>query len=373
MSFFALALRNILRRPGRSILTVMGVAIGIAAFVTLVSLAMGFQRSWADAYHGIGGDLLVAKRTTRRPMPALFAVTVRDELRQLPHISEAVGVLTDLIAIEEAPAIIVLGWEPDSFLWQHLTLTEGRWPANSGERTVALGEIATDILGKSVGDTIQIEALEYRVCGRFASQAISESGAVLMSLHQLQSVTGREGLVNLVSLKLNRGAGLEAVEQVRNLVSQRFPGFSAYTSGELVRQNITIQVAKAMSLATSLVALAVGLVGITNTILMSVLERLHEIAVLLALGWRRARVLKMILIESILLSSVGGLVGLLLGLLALHGLQMASWFRGKIETAPVAAVVYSSLIIAVAMGALGGLYPAWRSTRIPVIRGLHHE
>ena len=373
MSFFALAVRNVLRRPGRSILTIMGVAIGVAAFVTLVSLASGFQRSWADAYHGIGGDLLVGKRTTRRPMPALFTATIRGELQRLPQVSEAVGVLTDLIAIEEAPAIIVLGWEPNSFLWKHLTLLEGRWPANGEERTVALGEVAMDILQKSVGDKVQIEAVEYKVCGRFASQAISESGAVLMSLRQLQSITGREGLVNLVSLKLNPGVVPETVEQVRDLIRERFHGFSAYTSGELVRQNITIQVAQAMSLATSLVALVVGLVGITNTILMSVIERLHEIAVLLALGWRRARVLKMILIEAILLSSIGGLVGILLGFLALHALQMAPWFRGKIETAPVAAVMYSALIISLCMGALGGLYPAWRSTRIPVIEGLHHE
>jgi putative ABC transport system permease protein len=351
----------------------MGVAIGVAAFVTLVSLAWGFQKSWTDAYQALGQDLLVGKRTTRRPVPALFPATMSAELKKLPRVSEAAGVLTELMAIEEAPAVIVLGWETSSFLWNHLTLLEGRWPANENERAVALGDVAADILQKSVGDSVQIEAVEYRVCGRFAGQALSESGAVLMPLLQLQTVTGREGLVNLVSLKFKPGVGPEAIAEVRTLIRERFNGFSAYTSGEMVQHNITIQVSKAMSLATSLVALVVGLVGVINTILMSVIERLHEIAVLLALGWRRARVLKMILIESITLSFVGGLVGILLGSLALRALQMASWFRGKIDTEPVAAVLYFALIISLFMGALGGLYPAWRSTRIPIIEGLHHE
>lgn len=281
--------------------------------------------------------------------------------------------LTDLISIEDAPTVIVLGWESNSFLWHHLTLVEGRWPANGGERAVAIGSIASEMLKKSVGDTVQIEAFEYKVCGQFTSQALSENGAVLMSLQQLQLVTGREGMVNFLSLKLNPKTGPGADKQVSAWVRDHLSGFGAYTSGEVVDRNIAIQAAKAMSLATSLVALIVGAVGITNTVLMSVIERLHEIAVLLAVGWQRARVVKMILIESTLLSFVGGLAGVALGVLALRLLQMAPWFQGKIETEAGAALLGSALLISVALGALGGFYPALRGSRIPVLEGLHHE
>ncbi len=373
MSFFAMAMKNVLRRPARSFLTAMGVAIGIAAVVTLVSLAWGFERSWSDAYQARGADLMVGRFTTQRPMPSPFPVTVSAEIMKMPQVEQAVGALTDLISIEDASSIIVHGWEPNSFVWQHLTLLEGRWPADDEERTVVLGNIAAEILRKSLGDTVQIEALEYRVCGRFASQALTENGSVVMSLKQLQAVTGREGLVNSILLKLKPDAGPEAANQVRALVRERLNGFGAYSAGEAVRHNIGIQAAKAMSLATSLIALVIGSVGIMNTILMSVIERLHEIAVLLALGWRRARILKMILIESVLVSLIGGLLGIALGLLALHGLELAPWFRGKIETEPTGALLAMALLISVGMGAFGGLYPAWRGARVLIVEGLHHE
>jgi putative ABC transport system permease protein len=373
MLFLSIAIKNVLRRPGRSLLTIVGIAIGIAAVIALLSLAWGFERSWAGAYHARGADLLVGKITTRRPLPTPFEATIGSEIKKLPQVQEAAGVLTDLISIEDAPTMIVLGWEPNTFLWQHLTLVEGRWPANSDERMVALGSIAAEMLSKSVGDTIQIEALEFKVCGRFPSQAISENGAVLMSLRQLQAVTGREGMVNFLTLKLKSGIVPGAADQVAALVRARFSGFNAYTSNEVVDRNIAIQAAKALSLAISLVALLIGAVAITNTVLMSVLERLHEIAVLLAVGWQRTRVIKMILIESIMLSFVGGLVGIALGVLALRMLQIAPWFRGKIETEASVTLMGSVLLVSVILGAIGGLYPAWRGSRIPVVEGLHHE
>jgi putative ABC transport system permease protein len=373
MSFFALVVENVMRRPGRSFLTSSGVAIGIAAVVILMSLASGFERSWGAAYNASGADLLVGKITTRRPLPTPFPGTAAAELGSLPQVAQAASVLTDLLSVEEAPAVLVFGWEPKSFLWDHLTLIEGRWPADDTERTVALGTVAAEMLGKSLGDPVQIETLEYRVCGRFASQALSENGAILMTLRQLQSVTGREDQVNFVTLKLKPGAGPEALDAVRAEVRRRFSGFSAETSGEVVRRNIAIQAAKAMSLATSLVALVIGAVGITNTVLMSVLERRHEIAVLLALGWRRTRIVKMIVIESALLSVVGGLTGVVIGFAALHALQWASWFRGKIDTQASVWLLGSAVLLSVCLGALCGLYPAWRGVRTPVIDGLYHE
>ena len=373
MSFFTIAIKNILRRPGRSVLTAMGGAIGIAAVVTLVSLAQGFEKSWSEAYQARGADLMVGRFTTQRPIPSPFPVTVRAEILKIPEVGEAGGALTDLISIEEAPSIIIHGWEPGSFVWDHLTLLEGRWPANDEERTVVLGNIAAEILGKSLGDTVQIEALEYRVCGLFASPALTENGSVVMALKQLQEATGREGLVNSILIRFRPDAGPEADARVRARVRERLNGFGAYSAGEAVRHNIGIQAAKAMTLATSLVALVIGSVGIMNTILMSVIERFHEIAVLLALGWRRRRIVRMILIESVLVSVVGGLAGIALGFLALSGLQLAPWFRGKIETEPSAALLVLALLISAGMGAFGGLYPAWRGARVLIVEGLHHE
>lgn len=373
MSFLTIALKNILRRPGRSLLTSTGIAIGIAAIVTLINLSSGFEKAWASAYNASRADLLVGKLTTNRPLPTPFSVEVAHDLKKLNYVDEAAGVLADLLSIEDAPAIMVFGWEPNSFLWNHLTLLEGRWPQAEDERAVAMGSIASEILHKSIGDMVQIEDFEYRVCGRFASESISENGAILMPLRKLQEATDRNDSINFVSIKLKPGSGTTTVAQVQAEVRRRFKGFSAETTGEVVRHNLAIQAVKAMCLATSLVALVIGAIGITNTVLMSVFERVHEIAILLAVGWRRFRIMKLILFESMLLSIVGGLAGIALGFLTLHSLQFASWFRGKIETSADLTSLALALILSIALGALGGIYPAWRGSRTSPGEGLRHE
>jgi len=373
MSFLALIVQNVCRRPGRSFLTAIGVAIGVAAVVTLISLSSGFERSWGAAYDASAADLLVGKSTTRRPLPAPFSESMVAELRKLPEVGDAAGTFTDLLSIEDSPAMLVFGWEPKSFLWDHLTLLEGRWPADNDERTIALGSVAANMLAKAVGDTVQIEDQRFRVCGRFTSPSFSENGSVLMALHQMQAATAHGDYINFVTLRLKPGAAPNALDRVRAEVRDRFTGFSAETAGDLLHRNVAIQASKAMSLATSLVAFVIGGIGITNTVLMSVLERRHEIAILLALGWRRARVMKMIVSESTLLSVVGGVAGVALGVLTLRGLQWSSWFRGKIETDPSLWLLGSALLLSLCLGALCGLYPAWRGAQVPVIEGLYHE
>jgi len=128
-----------------------------------------------------------------------------------------------------------------------------------------------------------------------------------------------------------------------------------------------------MSLATSLIALVVGAVGVMNTILMSVFERLQEIGVLLAIGWRRARIMRMILFESLLLSFVGGTAGCGLGLVATHMLQTSPWIRGKLEGEFSPMLLGGALLIALALGALGGFYPAWLGSRMSPMTALRHQ
>ncbi len=194
-----------------------------------------------------------------------------------------------------------------------------------------------------------------------------------MALRQLQLVTDRARQINFVTIRLDPNAGPEAAALVRAQVRARFPGFSAETSGEVMRRNIAIQAANAMSLATSLVGLVIGAIGITNTILMNVLERRHEIAVLLALGWRRTRVMKMIVAESTLLSAFGGLGGLAAGVVALRVLQSDAWFQGRIETGASGWLLAGAMAVSLGLGVLCGMYPAWRGTRVPILEGLYHE
>lgn len=373
MIFLTVVGKNLLRRPTRSLLTIAGIAIGIGAVVALASIAWGFQKSWEQAYSVRGTDLVVTKITSQSPLAASFDGSIKADIVRLPHVDQACGLLSDLVSIEDAPTMLVFGWELDGFLWHHLSLVAGRWPANNAENAVVIGSVAAGILNKSVGSPIHIETGDYTVCGIFESGALVENGAVIMALPQLQSITDNPGRINFLNVKLSPGTTPEEIEELRRTIKSEFPGFQAFTTGEVARNNSAIQVAKAMSWATSIIALIVGAVGVMNTVLMSVFERTHEIGILLAIGWKRRRIVRLIIYESMVLSLAGGIVGIGLGVGAVKLLQTTAWMRGRIEGDMSLALFVIAIAIALGLGMLGGLYPAYRGSRLQPNEALRYE
>jgi putative ABC transport system permease protein len=123
----------------------------------------------------------------------------------------------------------------------------------------------------------------------------------------------------------------------------------------------------------SILALFVGGLGMLNTMLMSVLERTREIGVLRALGWRRRRVLAMILRESLLLGTVGGICGIILGLALGRLIGLAEGMWGSLELSYTPGIFAQAVLVALIAGVAGGLYPAWRATRMRPVEALRYE
>ena len=369
MHFWMLIYKNLLRRPARSLLTIAGIAIGGGAVVALTSIAWGFQRTCEHTYESRGTDLIVISHSAL-PMP--FTREATAGIASLPHIRLVAPVLTDVIRVDDTPWVIILGWEPGSYLWKHLDLVKGRWPAN-GEKAVVVGTFAAEMLGKTVGQKLQIEADEYTICGVFGSSAPLENGEVIMPLPEMQAATDHQGMINFLNIRLDPHATPAEVQRLRAEIKAKFPGLIAFSPAEIARNNGGVQLAEAMSLATSFIALIVGSVGIMNTVLMSVFERFQEFGLLLAIGWRRGRILGMILCESLLLSLGGGIAGILLGQITVSLIQFIPWFRGKLEGEISFTLMTTALLVALALGTLGGIYPAWIGARMSPSDALRHE
>jgi len=195
-----------------------------------------------------------------------------------------------------------------------------------------------------------------------------------MPLARLQTLTARGGQVNLVNVKLHGEPDAQAISAARrSMLSALGPGYRVFDSTEAARTNIGLRLAKALSLATTVIAAGVGGVGVMNTVLMSVFERLHEIGVLLAIGWRRRRIMLMILQESLLLSALGAVAGVALGLVGVRLLLSTRALRGQMEMEAGWGLIVTVVLCALAVGALGGLYPAWRGSRMAPTDALRHE
>ncbi|MEI7864140.1 MAG: ABC transporter permease [Chthoniobacterales bacterium] len=363
MNFLQVIFRGLWRRPVRTGLTVLAIATRIAAVVALVGMSAGYEKSVANQLDAVGIDVVVSN-LQGGIMPKAFAESVRDEIASLPGVAEANATLMQMLSVEEAPMMVVYGREWDSFTWDQLRVIDGRLPRDAAENAVVLGKLAAEVLGKKTGDRIQIETGDFDVVGIVDGQSVLENGAINMALPRFQEVSGYEGRVNFINIRVPDNADQSRVEALCREIEARHPGLRAVRAGEVVGTSQGFRMARAMSWSTSLLALIVGILGVMNTMLMSVFERKHEIGILLALGWRRARIMALILCESAAMGFLGGVVGVALGAVTLAVLERTPYVRGFLEPDLGWVLAAQAVLIAVAVGIVSGLYPAWRSSRL---------
>jgi len=360
MSFLQVIFRGLCRRPVRTGLTVLGIAIGIAAVVALVGMASGYEKSVVDQLDTVGIDVVVSNMQGGI-MPKAFEEAVRDKIAALPGVIGANATLMQMLSVEDAPMMVVYGREWGSFTWDNLKLLDGRLPRDESESAVVLGKLAAEVLRKNVGDPLQIEGTDFQVVGIVDGSSVLENGAVNLALTRFQEVTGYEKRANFVNVRVAKGTDLPALCAA---IEASSPGLRAVASGDVVGTSQGFRMARAMSWSTSLLAIVVGVLGVMNTMLMSVFERKHEIGVLLALGWQRSRIMALILCESAFMGLLGGLLGVLLGAVTLAILETTPYVRGFLEPDLGWMLALRSVLIAMIVGVVSGLYPAWRSSRL---------
>lgn len=363
MTFGTIVFRGLVRRPVRTGLTVLGIALGIGAVVALVGLAAGYEKGIGGQIDAIGVDIIVSNMEGGL-MPKAFDDTVPDEIAAMPGVAEVTSVLMQILSVEDAPMLMVYGREWGGFTWHNLSLVDGRFPLDESEPAVVLGTLAAGILRKKPGDPIQIEGMDFTVTGIVDGKSAIENGSVIMSLPRFQEATGYEGKVNFVDVRVPAGSPPEVVGALCEAIEARYPKLRAVRAAEVVGTSQGFRLAKAMSWSTSLLAIAVGIFGVMNTMLMAVFERTHEIGILLALGWRRRRIVGLILCESAVLGLLGGVVGIGLGAGALAIIGATPSVRGLLVPDLSLPLAAGALAMALAVGILSGLYPAWRSSRL---------
>jgi putative ABC transport system permease protein len=363
MTFFTIVIRSLTRRPVRTCLTLVGISIGIAAVVALVGMAWGYEKGIGNQLDVVGVDVVVSNMSGGL-MPKVFDESLQEEVAKLPRVAETTTVLMRMLSVEDAPIMMISGREWGGFTWDKLKVIEGRMPKDGTEKAVVLGKLAAEVLKKEVGDTLQLEIEELEVVGIVDGQAMVENGTIFLPLKVMQEVTGDEGKVNFLDIRVTPDLPESEIQLLCEEIQTIFPQGRARVASEVVGTSQGFRVARAMSWSTSLLAIIVGVLGVMNTMLMTVFERTHEIGILLAVGWRKKRIVYMVLCESALLGLLGGIVGVSLGVLGLLALGASPGVRGFLEPDISPKLMLISILIAVVVGVVSGLYPAWRSSRL---------
>ena len=380
-------LRNMLRRPTRSLLTLLGIAVGIAAIVTLVALSRGLAESYTEVTSRTRADVTI--QAVQEAGQAITLGTGFDEawlhdLRRLPEVRSASGMLYSLARVPGSPFFIVFGYEPDQPGIQQFRIIDGvslsevhgRWaairsPRARGGKPMILGSVAANKLKRSVGDTLRIEETTFRIVGIYETGVAMEDAGGVISLQDAQTLAGMPRQVMYVGLQLHHPQRAEEFKERLSRILPRELEVAGTQVGTMMLEMLELLDVYAWVIA--MIAALVGGVGMMNTMLMSVFERTREIGVLRAVGWTSRRVLGMILGESLLLSLLGGLFGLGLGAaltrMAANTPAMAGYASGDVP--PI--LIAQSFATAVVLGLVGGLYPAWRAARLPPIVALQYD
>jgi len=370
--------RNLLRRKVRTALTLLGIAVGIASIVALVALSQGIAENYAEMTNRTSADITL--QAVQGQGQAMTFGTGIDEslitrLRPMPEVKAAWGMLYVVARVPGVPFFLVYGYEPDQAGVKRFKVTEGISLAENrtrlGGKPILLGKVAADKLKKSVGDTVRLEETTFRIIGIYETGAAMEDSGGLLSLNAAQTLANMPRQVMFIGAQLRHP---EQADAFKAKLARSLPGDVEIAGTQAGNTMIEmLEMFDYFAWGVALIAALVGGVGMMNTMLMSVFERTREIGVLRAVGWSRWRVLRMIMGESLLLSCVGGLVGLGSGAslvwLAAHSPAMAGLTHDTVPPSLVA----QAFSLALLLGVVGGAYPAWYASGLSPVEALSYD
>jgi putative ABC transport system permease protein len=364
---------NLWRRQLRTILTLCGIGMAIGAFVGLVGFSSAFESAWLRIYSSSGTDMTVIQQT--------FLNTSLDEsagktLNSLPLVARATPVIFNLMDLTTDVNALVYGWKADSYQLDSLQILSGR-RFRDGQPEVMLGDLLADDLKKKVGDTLEIQSSSFTVCAIYHGGSGLQAAAVIMPLDQLQQLSSLQGKVSTFDLRLRPAPAGESQEhylsRAQAQIQAALPGLRAVPAAERAHNNQFVQLAHASAWGTSSIALLIGILGIANTMAMSVYERTREIGILRALGWNRRQVLFLIQLEAAILGLGGGFFGIVFGWCGLHLLADLPQTASIVSTSIPVLLLAESLGIAVLAGLIAGALPAWRASKLSPVAALRYD
>jgi putative ABC transport system permease protein len=379
MRFSNFIVKNIVRRRMRSTLTVIGVAAAVGAVVAFVGISFGFERSFMAIYQRQGMDLIVDQTGQKNKQVSSIPIALGEKIAKIEGVKMVHPGLMDQISMEELEplGLIVQGWKADSPLLAQFQYVSGRKFEDGREEEVVLGKKLAATLDKKVGQEFTVlDDRTFKVAGIIDAGTTLEDGMMYMNLSALQKIMGRRSDMITgfaVSLDDDTRASEESIQRVAKQIAALDKQLDVKTATELVKTTTELQFVRAMALVTSVIALFIGTISMLNTMIMSVFERTKEIGVLRAIGWGRFRVMKMIVMESMLLSIVGGVVGILGAILLAKVLSNIPAFSGVVDGKLAWSVLVEGFLIALGVGFLGALYPAFRGAQLLPTEALRHE
>jgi len=362
MNLAGLALRNLKRRPVRTGLTVLGIGLAVGSALALISLSHSIKDSARAGVDEMGDDLVVMQKGASDIFGGFIADESVERVAAVPGVTKAAGELFMFAPAGDNRSVLTLGWPDGSYLWSKVPLREGRVPT-AGERGVAvLGEGAAAALGKKRDDTVEILGKKFTVIGIANYTTVINRGLVLLPLADLQAASMRPKQVTMIHVNAEHGK-VGDIGRVKDAI-EALGNLTASTANDMLSKDRNFAVLDAISLAISIIAIAIGAIYVLNALIMATQERTREIGIFAAIGWSRGRIMASIVVEGLLLYVVGCILGLGFSALAALALPYIPTIGDLVSFRPSTVLIALTLAAALALCSVGSLFPAWRAVRM---------
>ena len=393
-----LSLRAITRNVLRSFLTILGVVIGVAAVITMVTLGKGATRSVSDQISSMGSNLLML-RPGQRLGPTADAApnfkladveAIRAQITAIDAVAPVASLSVTAVYQARNWSTIVNGSTNDYFRAGNWEIVSGRefseTEERSGRAVCVIGEsVRSNLFGgqNPVGSDIRIKQFSCEVVGLLKAKGQSAMGSdqddtVVMPLRTVQRrLTGTQD-VSRLTVAVREGASIDAAKEQlvllmrerRNIAENEDDNFRVMDTRQIAETLTgTTRILTMLLGAVAAVSLLVGGIGIMNIMLVSVTERTREIGIRLAIGALEREVLLQFLIEAVVLASLGGLIGLALA--AGASMTIARMMGIPYLFDPLTNIL--SFLFSAAIGVIFGFFPARRAAQLDPIDALRHE
>ena len=390
---FGLALKNIASSKTRSLLTMLGIIIGVAAVIVIVGLGNGLEKYMTDSLSGLGTDTLtvsvMSRGSTRSLSPDDMYEIVEENSQYLALCSPTVS-MPGMVKIgsDTLSSTSVQGVSEDYLTMAGASVASGRGLLYSDMATRAKVCVIGAYLdlayygGNAVGQTLRVYGQSYTIVGVLAQQedTLEEGGSDDCLYLPYTTASRVAGEVSSYTITVvDEGAINESVDALESALYAVFASDSYYTVTSMAEMVETmtsmINILVAVLAGIAAISLVVGGIGIMNIMLVSVTERTREIGIRKSLGAKERYIMQQFVIEAASTSALGGVIGILMGyLLSTAASQVVTRLMEEtLAVSPTLGAVAMAFGISVGIGVLFGYLPAKKAARLNPIDALHYD
>jgi len=363
VNLVTLAVRNLRRRRLRTALVSLSVGLAVASALSLISLAAGIENSVREGVDERNADLTVLRRNASDIFSGFITDDLVGQIARMPGVAAVAGDLIMFAPVDREQQKLVVGGQPDGFIWKSMPLIAGAMPPAGASRYAVLGAGAAEVLHKTVGDELTILDEPFRVVAIAGYQSALDRSMIFVPLRDLQEIAFRQAQITLLYIRLQSGIQPDQVQALKESIAAIGPLLVTPT-GQLLRHDRYVGVMRQVARTVSVIALVMGALSVLSTLLMAVQERTREIGIMMAIGWSRSRTMMSFVVEAIVIGAIGSVIGIAMSYAISYSFKNLPILGEMMSFHPQPALFPPTLAASIFLCAAGALYPAWRAAAL---------